>query len=252
MSIPHVQLPYFHDLPAADEEAFRRIVARIAETHELIPYSDAMQRIDSGNFDRPYAAFSFDDGFISNLRIAKILEDFGTRGMFFVPTEFIGTRTTAEARAFFGFADGVDEGAMSWHDLELLKQRGHEIGNHTSGHKVLSWVSPGEAIDQISSGAEAIRAQLGECHHFAWPRGRYFHMTALAAQAVFDAGHSSCASAERGAHSRREAQPLRDTCIRRNHVLASWPQRHIDFFFASTALQSIGSPDLWPGELQIL
>lgn len=242
---PHVQFPYLHDLPAEDEDNFRRIVGRLAETYEFISYSDAISRIVSGDIDRPYAAFSFDDGFLSNLRVASILEEFGARGMFFVPTDFVGTRTIAESREFFGFSEGVNEGAMTWRDLENLKSRGHEIGNHTSGHKVLSWVSPEQAIDQIRSGAEAIRAELGDCEHFAWPRGRYFHMTKAAVDAVFDSGHTSCASAERGAHGTSQTTDHSEVCVHRNHVIPSWPQRHIDYFMAAAASNAAGRNYDW-------
>lgn len=245
LAAPHVQLPYLHNLPAEDEDNFRRIVGRLAETHEFVSYSDAITRIASGYIDRPYAAFSFDDGFVSNLRAASILEEFGARGMFFVPTDFIGTRTTAEAREFFGFSDGVYEGAMTWGDLEDLKSRGHEIGNHTSGHKVLSWVSPAQAIDQIHSGADAIRAVLGDCEHFAWPRGRYFHMTNAAVKAVFDSGHTSCTSAERGAHAAGPRTDPSRVCFHRNHVIASWPQRHIDYFMAAAASNAAARKSDW-------
>lgn len=162
---PRLHLPYLHAVPTQEEQAFRAFVAELSREHELIGYTEAVRRIRQGPIDRPAVAFSFDDGFASNVRVAKILEEFGTTGMFFVPPGFIGTATVSEARDFYGFSEGVDEPAMTWGDLETLKANGHEVGNHTWGHKVLSWISEEEMQTEISRGAEELRRRLGDCDH---------------------------------------------------------------------------------------
>ena len=83
------------------------------------------------------------------MRASRILEEFGATGMFFVPTGFVGTKTVAEARGFFGFVEGCDEPAMTWEDLEGLKGRGHEIGNDTHTHRILARLTAQERADEV-------------------------------------------------------------------------------------------------------
>ena len=173
---PRVALPYLHAVPPNEEDSFRRLVASLARDHHFIGYSEAMRRVREGDIDRPYISFSFDDGFASNVRSARILEEFGATGMFFVPTGFVGTKTVTEARAYYGFSYGCDEPAMTWDDLETLKAGGHEIGNHTHGHRILSSLGVQEQHDEIGTAAEILRSRLGASDHFAWPYGRFVRL----------------------------------------------------------------------------
>lgn len=246
MATPRVHFPYLHALPVDEEGAFRRFVAGLAETHDFISYSEAVRRVRTGPIDRPMVSFSFDDGFKSNLRAARILEEFGTVGMFFVPTGFIGTPTVQQARQFFGFVEGCDEPAMTWDDLESLRSRGHEIGNHTVAHRPISTLSTQRMTDEIGQGAETLRERLGEGQHFAWPYGRFHHFTEDAAQAVFDTGHTSCASAERGAHSIVHEGTSPALCLRRDHIMTSWPMNHCNYFIARSGLSADAHDNDWP------
>lgn len=243
---PRVHFPYLHAVPRDEEAAFRSFVAKLAETHTFISYSEAVERVKHGPIDKPYIAFSFDDGFKSNVRAAAILEKFDARGMFFVPPAFIGTPTVAQARDFFGFSEGVDEPAMAWDDLETLLDRGHEIGNHTLGHKVLSWVDADTMQEEIHEGARQLRSRLGSIIHFAWPRGRFFHFTDDAARAVFQAGHTSCASAERGAHTSPHHGQDELLCLRRDHIMTDWPLRHSMYFIARSSRKAGPANNVWP------
>lgn len=243
---PRVHLPYLHAVPPGEEGTFRAFVAELARSHELISYSEAVRRIRHGPIDSPSVAFSFDDGFASNVRTAKILEEFGTTGMFFVPAGFVGTPSLDEARAFFGYTPGVNEPAMTWGDLERLKESGHEIGNHTWSHRVLSELSTEEMRDDICRGADAIRRRLGECEHFAWPRGRFIDFNDCGAQIVFDTGHVSCASAERGAHKTVHVGPKNLLCLRRDHMMSDWPQRHCRYFIGRSGLRNDPTVGSWP------
>lgn len=248
---PRVHLPYLHAVPRAEEGVFRTFIAELARGHELIGYSEAVRRIQQGPIDRPAVAFSFDDGFASNVQTAKILEEFGTTGMFFVPPGFIGTPTISRAREFYGFSEGVDEPAMTWDDLERLKAAGHEIGNHTWGHRVLSSLSSDEMHDEIERGADELRRRLGECDHFAWPRGRFLHFSAAAATAVFASGHKSCASAERGAHCYVHHGPPELLCLRRDHIMTEWPIRHSRYFLGRAGRRQDTSVGSWPSGWQV-
>jgi peptidoglycan/xylan/chitin deacetylase (PgdA/CDA1 family) len=248
---PRISLPYLHAIPRHRENAFRMLLGRLSTTHTFISYSEAMSRLRHGAIDKPYVAFSFDDGFVSNLRAAKILEEFGTTGCFFVPANFIGITEVSEAREFYGFSEGVYERAMTWDELEQLKSRGHEIENHTLNHQVLSWIPREQMVEEIGQGAEMLRSRLGDVRHFAWPRGRFVHFTEAAARAVFETGHETCASAERGAHVRVHEGPPELLCVRRDHVMAEWPVRHTMYFLATSAARADASMNSWPVGWQV-
>ena len=242
-----VALPYLHAVVPEEEESFRGLVASLARDHDLIGYSEAMRRVREGDIDRPYLSFSFDDGFASNLRAARILEEFGATGMFFVPTGFVGTKTVAEARAYYGFSYGCDEPAMTWDDLEELKASGHEIGNHTHGHRILSSLGAQEQHDEIGMAAEILTRRLGASDHFAWPYGRFVDFTPEAARAVFETGHTTCASAVRGAHL--AGPPVDDAtqlCVRRDHLMTQWPLRQMRYFVGRSGLTADWSMNDWP------
>ena len=248
---PRVALPYLHAIPRHEEDAFRRLVAELARTHTFIGYSEAVRRITEDDIDRPYVSFSFDDGFASNVRAARILEDYGATGMFFVPTGFIGMKTLKEARQFFGFVEGCDEHAMTWDDLEGLLARGHEVGNHTRSHRILATLGAQERVDEVGVAAETLRARLGVSDHFAWPYGRFWHFTDDAARAVFDSDHLSCASAERGAHGGGFVGRQRDLCMRRDHIMTHWPLKHCLFFLARSGSRASAASNSWPADWDV-
>ena len=246
LSRPRVHFVYLHDLPPTDEPCFRSLVGQLAQTHTLVTYSEAVDRVRDGRIDSPYVCFSFDDGFLSNLRAAQILEEYGTTACFFIPTGFVGSRTVAEARAYFQTAQGVNEPAMTWADLESLKSQGHEIGSHTMSHFDLAMLSPEQVIDEIEGSSEILSSHFGSCDHFAWPLGRFFQFTPQSARVAYDAGHASCASAERGAHTHVADGALADLCIRREHVLASSPLRHTLYFMAKSSTMAGPRSNTWP------
>jgi len=244
---PRVHIPYFHDVPPNEKHAFRKFVSVLSEQHTFISYSEAIERIVHGPIDKPYIAFSFDDGFASNEWTSRVLEEFGTTGCFFIPPGFIdSTLSTADAMKAFGFAAGTYEPPMTWSELENMKTRGHEIGNHTLNHKTLSQLSSQQATDEIEVGAERIRDVLGDCSQFAWPRCRFKHFNRTAAHAVFNAGHNSIASAERGAHVAPLNSDARLLCVRRDHEMTSWPLHHRMYFIASSSQRATPETNFWP------
>lgn len=244
---PRIYFPYLHKVPKGEEVRFRQFLEMLSESHEFLTYSEAVERVLHGPIDKPYVAFSFDDGFESNVSASRILEEYGARGCFFIPPGFIDKNLSATtAMNAFETSRGSLEGPMTWNDLEEMKSRGHEIGNHTMNHTTLSSISEHKASEEISDGAERIREILGECRHFAWPRGRFKHMTDMAVRTVFDTGHVSCASAVRGSHVQSLDDDARLLCIRRDHIMTSWPLRHNKYFVDVGSANASLSSNVWP------
>lgn len=233
---PRVHNLYLHDVPQHEEGTFRDLIAwLISSGHELISYSEGIRRTAHGDIDRPYVTFSFDDGYASNVRAGQILADNGASACFFLTTQLIGATDINEARRVMG--PGVPEPGMSWGDIELLRSMGHEVGNHTRTHRNLAKLPRGQAEVEILGAKDELIARLGGVEHFAWPLGRWFHFSQEARE-IAEGAHASVASAERGSHGPMSASGLNTWCPRRDHVMTSWPLRHIQHFVTASARRS--------------
>ena len=248
---PRVHFVYLHGVPPQELERFGALVDQLAESHEFVSHSQAVDLVMSGaETGHPIVSISFDDGFLSNVEAARSLQQRGISGCFFLPSDFIGTTDLDEARRFFRTSEGV-ETAMSWDDVEWLLSTGHEVGNHTRHHPDLSTTPVEQLTDEIGRSREVLRNHTGtEVPHFAWPLGRLQHMTPLAARTVFETGHKSCASAIRGAH----VNPSRTTrpCLRRDHIMTSWPSSHVRHFLANSAQRASAADNEWPESWDVL
>jgi len=245
---PRVAFLYLHGVPEPKLGNLAALVEGLRRRHTVIGHDEAVRRVVAGAIDRPYASFSFDDGFASNRAAATLLARLHVSACYFVPTGFVGCSTVGEARRFFRTQHGVDEGAMNWGDLERLRAQGHEIGNHTVSHPDLGQVCAAQVQDEVEGAAEELRRRLGDCLHFAWPFGRFQHFTPVARDAVRNSGHVSCSSALRGAHIQGVNSRADDLCIRREHVVAGWPWRQVRYFLASSSNRSAASSNSWPSD----
>jgi hypothetical protein len=94
---------------------------------------------------------------------------------------------------------------------------------------------------------DIIKAKYGEAKHFAYPYGRFFHFNKEAMNFVFNTGYDSCASAERGCYfSPTEKMEKDKLLIRRDHVIAKWPLRHIKYFIIQNIRQNNISSNTYP------
>lgn len=241
---PRVHIVCLHDLFPDEEDPFRRLLRRLAEDHEFIAYGEAVRRINAGDFPRPSVAFSFDDGFRTTLAGARILEEFGARGCFFVCPPMLGERS-AEARARFcreRLLMATRE-FFVWSDAESLLAAGHEVGGHTLTHRRLSETGEGELDDEVGGCRQSLLAGLGRADHFAWPFGHFDDMSAAGMRAVLGAGFTSCASSERGCHVARSRGAL---CLRRENTVAAWPSGHVAYFMARSASRASSRDNDFP------
>lgn len=245
---PRVHFLCLHHLFADEEAPFRALLSSLARGHEFLGYSEAVRRIRAGEFPRPAIAFSFDDGFRTNLAAARILEEFGASAAFFLCPSIVGETNPAAAAAFC--RDRLLTGPrefLGWADVETLQKGGHEIGAHTVTHPCLAEAPPASYAGEIGGSRRALEAKVGPVRHFAWPFGHFSEMCAGAARAVFDAGFETCASAERGCHVTAPSTPR--FCLRRESVVAAWPGRHIRFFLARSAARADAAGNGWPWPL---
>lgn len=106
-------------------------------------------------------AYHFDDGADDALRAADALDAAGLQGVFFIITGRIGT-----------------EGSVTPAMLHELVGRGHEIGNHTDSHRMMTQLPPLEVRDDIATAQSRLADLTGIVpRRFAWPNGRHDAMT---------------------------------------------------------------------------
>lgn len=247
---PRIQFVYLHHVFADEEAGFRSLLRELAVHHAFIGHGEAIGRIRDGRIDRPYVSVSLDDGFADNERAARILEEFDARGCFFVCPGVVGERDPRRLAEFCAKRLQFPTATpfLGWGQLERLVEQGHEIGGHTMTHPDLGDTAADEAASEIRQSYETLVEKLGKVRHFAWPRGRWANMTVGARDAVFAAGYETCSSAVRGAHVAPATGPLANLCLRRDHVLATWPLSHVRYLLMRNAVAASAATNEWPAE----
>jgi peptidoglycan/xylan/chitin deacetylase (PgdA/CDA1 family) len=130
-------LPYKHR-----PEAFLRYLDAISESPVQPTLVDTIT--PSARGDR--ILLTFDDGGVSAMRVAGLLEERGWRGHFFITTNRIGTRQ------FLGRAEICD-----------LQRRGHRIGSHSHSHPDIFYdLSTQAMIDEWQASLDILSEITGE------------------------------------------------------------------------------------------
>lgn len=116
---PHAPALMYHDLVSTEDDERSGFPGRdaalykvtIARFEEQIRALSELENRESG------FVVTFDDGGVSAVEAAHILERYGFAGHFFVTTNYIGTR-----------------GFLNADQIRDLHRRGHVIGSHSSSH----------------------------------------------------------------------------------------------------------------------
>jgi peptidoglycan/xylan/chitin deacetylase (PgdA/CDA1 family) len=249
LATPRVQFFCLHHVFEDEEAPFRRLLERLSHHFDFVSWSEGVRMVLSGQAPpRPVACFSSDDGLASNLVMARVLEEFGATGCFFINPASLDSTDDAFAARFCRLRlQARPARFLSVDDTEGLLRSGHEIGNHTLTHVVCS-ETPTERLEaEIVGAQEALQSRFGPVLHFAWPYGQYTHFSEAARSLVFESGHVSASSVIRGAHLVGGGSPFKgDLCIRRDQVWARDPVEHILYFTARNALHPELRPDSFP------
>jgi peptidoglycan/xylan/chitin deacetylase (PgdA/CDA1 family) len=174
---PLVRVVLAHGTPRQSAEAFRKQLRWASRYFQFIDFDQFKKLWGSppaaGEKTRPSVLFTFDDGLASNHDVAApILEEFGTRGVFFVVPRFSLNPNADEARRYFQTqlkGTGNDFQPMTPHQVRELAERGHTIGNHTHSHARLSEVPPEQLRQEIIESAAVIESWISRpVEAFAW------------------------------------------------------------------------------------
>jgi peptidoglycan/xylan/chitin deacetylase (PgdA/CDA1 family) len=201
----------YHDVPAADRDAFRAHVQYIRTHYGFITLDDLKSVIaGKAEYTGTKVLLTFDDGFHSNAVVAKqILDPLGIKALFFIPPRFIETKNRAEQRTFMAaniFLGGlvVEQipdamKPMTWEDLKELLDHGHAIGAHTINHRRLTEIgSERELRREIVESGDILHRRLGTAvEHFAYPFGGIDSIDPRA-KAIIKERYAYCYSGIRG------------------------------------------------------
>ncbi|MBT3907003.1 MAG: polysaccharide deacetylase family protein [Rhodospirillaceae bacterium] len=204
------QVLLLHDVPVSQRPALERLLDYIEKTHGFLTPDAAARLIDGGaeESNRIPCLLSFDDGFVSNLDVAReILGPRRLKALFFVCPGLmdlpVSEQRDAIAKNIFQgrvSADELDDTQrlMTWQDLEELQRMGHTIGSHGMTHKRLSDLT-GDALKMEILGAGlAVEEKLAEpCPWYAYAFGDIGSVS-IEAFRIIMAAHRYCRTGIRG------------------------------------------------------
>lgn len=105
--------------------------------------------------------FTFDDGSYTHLDAARVLEEHGWRGSFYI----VADCARSEANQAM---------CMTSEQVKTLAQAGHDIGSHTLKHRDLAALKPKELTKELSESQKKLQALTGQpVRHLAYPYGSH-------------------------------------------------------------------------------
>ena len=96
------------------------------------------------NHPKAVVSITFDDGLLSEYEAARILEEYGFKGTFYIPAGLLGS-------------DFEDNKVMNYSQVKDLYERGHEIGCHTMTHANLSTLNNAQVRHELSMCKELLK-----------------------------------------------------------------------------------------------
>lgn len=173
----------YHDIAPWQEERFAAQLRWLSRFWQFLsPDEFASVITGSRELKKDSLLLTFDDGFISNRRVAeKVLNPMGIKGLFFVVSEFAGLSREADYQTFVAQnicpslqAENVPSHwrNMGWDDLSYLLESGHSIGAHTAHHSRLSQLANNDLEEEIVFSADILEQKLRcSIKHFAYTFG---------------------------------------------------------------------------------
>ncbi|OLV15383.1 polysaccharide deacetylase family protein [Deinococcus marmoris] len=193
----------FHNTPQSLEDNYRRQFEWYAQRYVSIGEDELTQWFETGGWtdERPGLILSFYNGYRNNFEVARpLLEEYGLRGWFFVPSGFVSVPVGEQAD--FAAAHHLsivpeerarpgERLAMSWDEVRELRDR-HVVASHTRTHAYLdSGANLASLHTEIVGSQRDFEAHLGHpVRSFAWLFGRAYEPGDTAAALLREAGYS--------------------------------------------------------------
>jgi peptidoglycan/xylan/chitin deacetylase (PgdA/CDA1 family) len=180
---------------------------------------------------------TFDDGFLSSfIATRKVLDPLHIKALFFIPSAFPDLREKSAWRTYVSnnffrgrlpaesFSD--DEKPMSWDEIDILVENGHQIGAHTISHLRLSDTDDPEQLDrELTDSKIRLEEHLNiPMEVLAYPFGTIGSIHSLALERISKL-YRYCHSGIRGIND-KNTNPL---AIRREMVSLEDPPNYVGF-----------------------
>lgn len=232
---PGIHIINAHFVSPSDQESrindFIAQLEYISKKGKLLRIEDAIQLIlNQTEVDKPYVAFSFDDGFLECYEIiAPILEKYSINGAFFINPNFVECNT--EYYSLFSKRVTVNgKKPMNWKQIKDLHERGHLIGGHTLDHINLgdSSLKDEDLREQILECKNVIDLKIGSnCQAFAFPYGTFSNMSEKALSVISENYEYIFSGTDFKNYTSFNGQ-----VINRRHIEPFWPISHLKYFLS--------------------
>jgi peptidoglycan/xylan/chitin deacetylase (PgdA/CDA1 family) len=232
LKTPRVQFLYFHHIFKDELKNFERLLEFLAKDHVFISHSEAVHRLINDEIDKPYIAWSSDDGIQNNMLAAQALNKYDASCCFYINPASIGLTDITQIKKFCKEKLEMPPVAfLDWHEVEILLKQGHEIGNHTYKHDMVSKLTQTQFEEDFLKADAVLTEKCGPIKHFAYTYGKFEHFTKPAFDFVMNNGYDSCISASRGCHINGHGKLDKNTVfLRRDQIIANWKLSHIEHF----------------------
>lgn len=147
---------------------FRRQMAWLAATRQVIAYDEAVTRLRNGS-DEPGVVLTFDDGYRDfYTEVFPVLREYALPATLFVTTGFVEDGTPYPMMS----VRGVEVAPVTWEMLGEMAESGLvTLGAHTHTHPVLAGQAPGRVAEELERPLELFQRRLGlRPRHFAYPK----------------------------------------------------------------------------------
>lgn len=209
---------------------FKEFLSYLSRFSEFITLEEAVKRISNGDPQGTVAlAFTFDDGYAECYSaIAPVLEEFNTRGAFFINANYVESKREYQKE----YHDRVliyTKSPMNWAQIKELHARGHTIGSHTLDHYNLADLDAKTLEFQIVENKSILETKLAfNCKHFAWPFGGFSHFPE-AALTITAKYHDYIYSGT----DYKNYLSYNGRVFNRRHLEPFWPKSHLSYFLSS-------------------
>lgn len=225
-----------HIILPGDKSRFREQIRFLSDHFEFCRVSRLAElaRLKTNASDRALA-ITFDDGFRILMRdCLEVLEEFGIKASFFVPTGFIELSGEPRQSALFNFRVHphlkMPLEPMRPEDLKALVALGHEVGSHGISHTSIRAMAEPMALHEMTYSRRRILEWTGQApKSFAFPYGDTASSILDPVACLRSAGYEFGLTLRRG-KVERTSNPL---LMPRDHFEGNWPVRHLRYFLSS-------------------
>lgn len=233
-----ISFPYYHHVFDDEKSGFERQLKYLKNFGEFISITDAVSLLsDADKINGKYFCVSFDDGYhclYDNMMPISTALDIPV--VIYLPTNYIGLNPEKVAD-FKMVKDNLPDNPkllsfLDWKECREMTTQKISFGSHTKSHINLWGLSETQLWEELFDSKKIIEENLkSECLDFACPWGvinKNFDPI-ITTPIVKRIGYRSFASTNRGRNF--SASDLFQ--IKRDHLLANWPNAQLKYFFGN-------------------